>query len=43
MYMKTPFSQLNLSSIEHLCVEYHVEESQNCIQKSPVRFVLVSL
>jgi hypothetical protein len=25
--MKTPFMQLNLSSIEHVCVEYHLAES----------------
>jgi hypothetical protein len=27
--MKTPFLQLNLSSVEHACVEYHVAESKN--------------
>jgi hypothetical protein len=27
--MKTPFSQMNLSSVEHVWVEYHVAESQN--------------
>jgi hypothetical protein len=27
IYMKTPFLQLNLSSVEHVWVEYHVAES----------------
>jgi hypothetical protein len=26
--MKTPFTQLNLSSVEHVWVEYHVAESE---------------
>jgi hypothetical protein len=32
--MKTPFTPLNLSSIEHVCVEYHVAESFDACTQS---------
>jgi hypothetical protein len=35
--MKTPFSQLNLSSVEHLWVEYHVAESCETLSLSGLK------